>query len=160
MARVTNLDNGKKAVLRINDRGPFHEDRVIDLSYAAAQALGFVDEGTAPVVVEAMDALNYPGPRVATEAGPGESKSPAGTYYLQVGAFAEESGAREMQKRLKELMVTSDSQYPVTILESQVRSGMLHKVWIGPIISTINEQDLALMIREADIGDPIRVELD
>src|SRR5690625_5989131 len=50
--RVTNLNNGRSVVVRVNDRGPFHDGRIIDLSYAAAQRLGFVAQGTAPVEVE------------------------------------------------------------------------------------------------------------
>ncbi len=53
-ARVTNLDNGKSVVVRINDRGPFHSDRLIDLSYAAAVKLGYRDKGTARVRVDAL----------------------------------------------------------------------------------------------------------
>ena len=53
-ARVTNLANGKSVVVRINDRGPFHADRIIDLSYAAAHKLGYVGAGSAKVEVEAI----------------------------------------------------------------------------------------------------------
>jgi len=54
-ARVTNLDNGRSVVVRINDRGPFHEGRIIDLSYTAAVKLGSLDRGSIPVEVEAID---------------------------------------------------------------------------------------------------------
>ena len=53
--RVTNLDNGRSVVLRVNDRGPFVEDRIIDLSYAAATRLGMAAQGTAQVEVVALD---------------------------------------------------------------------------------------------------------
>ena len=53
-ARVTNLANGRSVVVRINDRGPFHADRIIDLSYAAAYKLGYVNAGSAKVEVEAI----------------------------------------------------------------------------------------------------------
>ena len=53
-ARVTNLDNGKSVVVRVNDRGPFHEGRVIDLSYAAAVKLGITQRGTGRVEVRAL----------------------------------------------------------------------------------------------------------
>jgi len=72
-ARVTNLANGKSTIVRVNDRGPFHEDRIIDLSYAAAVKLGFADAGTAPVRVETVtpaDFLPRPPPRYFVEAGP------------------------------------------------------------------------------------------
>jgi rare lipoprotein A len=53
--RVTNLDNNKSVVLRVNDRGPFYSDRIIDLSYAAAKKLGYAEIGTARVKVEGID---------------------------------------------------------------------------------------------------------
>jgi rare lipoprotein A len=53
-ARVTHLGSGKSAIVRINDRGPFHAGRIIDLSYAAAAKLGFVNTGNAPVEIEAI----------------------------------------------------------------------------------------------------------
>ena len=53
--RVTNLDNGRSVVLRVNDRGPFVDDRIIDLSFAAATKLGMADQGTAEVEVVALD---------------------------------------------------------------------------------------------------------
>ncbi|ROO25095.1 septal ring lytic transglycosylase RlpA family protein [Salinisphaera orenii] len=52
--RVTNLDNGKRAIVRVNDRGPFHDDRIIDLSYVAARRLGVVKRGSAPVRIETV----------------------------------------------------------------------------------------------------------
>ena len=54
IVRVTNLDNGLSLVLRVNDRGPFHDDRFIDLSYAASRALGFTEQGLTPVLVESL----------------------------------------------------------------------------------------------------------
>ncbi len=59
-ARVTNLNNGQQIVVRINDRGPFHDNRIIDLSYAAAVKLGFHDQGTAPVHVQVVAAAQAP----------------------------------------------------------------------------------------------------
>jgi len=58
-AKVTNLENNKSLIVRVNDRGPFKKGRIIDLSYAAAKKLDIVDEGTAQVLVEAIDAENF-----------------------------------------------------------------------------------------------------
>ena len=58
-ARVTNLENGKAVIVRVNDRGPFHGDRIIDLSYAAASKLGYRKKGVANVLVEAIDASTW-----------------------------------------------------------------------------------------------------
>ncbi len=82
---VTNLDNGRTAEVRINDRGPFAKDRIIDLSYAAARMLDMVGPGTAPVRLEIMD----------------DGGRPADVRYLiQLGAFIEERNARELRNRL------------------------------------------------------------
>ena len=58
-ARITNLENGKIVIVRVNDRGPFHGDRVIDLSYAAASKLGYRKKGVAKVLIEAIDARSW-----------------------------------------------------------------------------------------------------
>lgn len=57
--KVTNVDNGLTAIVRVNDRGPFHEGRIIDLSYAAATKLGYIGKGTANVIVEAIDVREW-----------------------------------------------------------------------------------------------------
>ncbi|MDO5609828.1 MAG: septal ring lytic transglycosylase RlpA family protein [Pseudomonadota bacterium] len=67
-ARITNLDNGKSVVVRVNDRGPFHSDRLIDLSYAAAVKLGFREAGTANVEVRALDPAKAGGPTQLAQA--------------------------------------------------------------------------------------------
>ncbi len=82
-ARVTNLDNGESVVVRVNDRGPFHDGRVIDLSYAAAVKLGIVARGTGRVEVRALQPGDeVPAPRAAARARPAEpapTRAPATT---------------------------------------------------------------------------------
>jgi len=56
---VTNLENQRSIIVKLNDRGPFHEGRLIDLSYSAANQLGIVAEGTGPVEVEAIDPIAW-----------------------------------------------------------------------------------------------------
>ncbi|BCA95694.1 hypothetical protein TUM19329_20550 [Legionella antarctica] len=81
--KVRNLNNGRVAVVRVNDRGPFHADRIIDLSYAAALKLGVFPKGTAPVEIETL-------------------MGPAGQahYYLQAGAFSSENLAKSLKQKL------------------------------------------------------------
>lgn len=57
--RVTNVENGRSLTVRVNDRGPFHSDRIIDLSYAAAAKLGYADKGTTQVEIRAIDVAQY-----------------------------------------------------------------------------------------------------
>jgi rare lipoprotein A len=117
-AEVTNLDNGRRVVVKINDRGPFHDDRLIDLSYGAAVRLGIVATGTAPVEVRAISFDEPPPRRSAVKVAEGS--------FLQVGAFrgraaAEELAGQMMQERLQ----------PVSIQAV----GGLYKVWLGPYSS-------------------------
>lgn len=99
-ARVTNLENGRSVVVRINDRGPFHDDRLIDLSWAAAVRLGTIARGTGLVEVEAID------PQAPAEPGPAPVVTADGTgasLFLQVGAYADRENAERMLARLRRL---------------------------------------------------------
>lgn len=114
--RVTSLQSGKSVVVRVNDRGPFHSDRLIDLSYSAAYKLGLVRNGSGRVRVESIDPNNWqptvaaaqraeperavvPSPeRVATPSGAVDEGS---GYWLQLGAFSMQSNAEQMLSRLK-----------------------------------------------------------
>lgn len=85
-ARVTNLDNGRSIVVRVNDRGPFHPGRIIDLSYAAAVKLGYRDKGTARVEVKGLagpeDDASEPGGMLAPAAPPPEARVATGKPTL------------------------------------------------------------------------------
>jgi rare lipoprotein A len=95
--RVTHRGNGRSIVVRVNDRGPFVGDRIIDLSYAAAVRLGMHNDGTALVDVEAIG----PGsaPPLARADGP-QAPVPGRPVWLQVGAFSDEANAGRLQARL------------------------------------------------------------
>ncbi len=145
MVRVTNLDNGKSIILRVNDRGPFHDDRLIDLSYGGARALGFEKEGTVPVVVEAIDEINYPeiAKRVNQE-----------NYYLQAGAFVGRAGAEIQMAKVRDAL-PPDVQ--VRILVSENIEGMLHKIWVGPVTSIREEKLISERIQDRNLGKPMKV---
>lgn len=115
-AEVTNLDNGRKMIVKINDRGPFHDDRIIDLSYAAAIKLGVDKTGTARIDVRAIDVKTSKRSSV---------KIPDGTF-LQVGAYSK----RRTAEHLAGQMIAAQLK-PVSV---QKRRG-LYKVWIGPYAS-------------------------
>lgn len=122
--RVTNLENGRSAVVRVNDRGPFVDNRVIDLSFAAATRLGIVQRGTAPVEIVAIE----PGEAgaVIADAGP---RAVAGKprFYLQTGAFSQRENAERMRQRL--LLARLG---PVDIRSEPNGRQTVHKVWVGP----------------------------
>ena len=145
--KVTNLDNGRSVVVRVNDRGPFHDDRVIDLSYGVARELGFHDKGTAPVVVAALDEINYPERVKKPPAG-------AGSYYLQVGAFRSEMGA---EQRLADVVAALPEDVPARVLTSETQDSLLYKVWVGPMASEAEEERIAARIIEGQLGNPLRV---
>lgn len=110
--RVTNLENGRSLIVRVNDRGPFAHNRLIDLSYAAAYRLGYLDTGTARVRVEAV--------------GPDADPDDAGaTVHVQVGAFREPENARATERRLRRRGIE----------ETRVQSGDagVWRVQVGPV---------------------------
>lgn len=119
-ARVTNLENGRQVVVRVNDRGPFHSTRIIDLSYAAAMKLGYANQGTVRVRVEAIDTT----PQAAAADQPVQH----GSAYLQVGAFATAEGAHNLRKR-----VMPHTPYPVVIVEDRRNAATSYKVRVGPV---------------------------
>ena len=127
-ARVTNLENGKSTVVRVNDRGPFHEGRVIDLSYAAAHRLGVLAKGTARVRVEAITVA--PGPNDAL-----------GGTAIQVAAVSDESRAQSLAANLRERWGQ-----PTRV----VRDGKLLKVQFGPFTSHGDAEQLLDQLRGAD----------
>lgn len=98
--RVSNLSNGRSAVVRINDRGPFVKGRVIDLSYVAANQLDIVKPGTAPVRVEALGFKLETPPGSATVYRQPETYD-AGTYTVQVGAFTIAANAQSLAAQLR-----------------------------------------------------------
>ena len=122
--RVTNLENGRRLVVRVNDRGPFHGNRIIDLSYAAALKLGIVKKGTAWVEVRALQpGQTMPGARkVAAPAAGGAG------FYIQVGAFRQRANAEKLRRRLKPLGPPL-----INISRALVHGQHAYRVRIGPL---------------------------
>jgi rare lipoprotein A len=137
-AEVTNLENGRKMVVKINDRGPFHDDRIIDLSYAAAVKLGIDKTGTAQVDVRAID-VETPG-RQAIKAADGS--------FLQVGAFSQRSSADHLAGKMMAAQLK-----PVSIQKSRG----LYKVWIGPYASDIEIEASIQRVVELGFDRPHKV---
>ena len=153
--RVRNLENGKQVIVRVNDRGPFHGDRIIDLSYAAATKIGMLKKGTARVEVEIIDTKAWvagkksgsvalagagstglhkptaPARRVMHTGKPGE-----GRLYLQVGAYTSLDSAQSVQNRLLDSL-----EYNVVIHPTGTQQ-QLYRVRIGPLPSDRSLEDL------------------
>ncbi len=139
--RVTNLANGRSVVVRVNDRGPFHNNRIIDLSYAAAARLGLLARGTGLVEVEAIDA------RASADPLPAPRPASAGNaeLYLQVGAFADRGNAERMKAR-----IDSVAHAPAMISKSVNGEGTIYRVRLGPLASA--EKADMLVDRLAQLG--------
>lgn len=146
-ARVTHLDNGKSVIVRINDRGPFHPQREIDLSWAAAARLGIDQTGTGRVRVEA---ISLSPPPDAPAAAPGQVHSGAipGGIYLQMGAYSQLQLARQLASRL---LVTTD--VPVSIQSPEADKNSLHKVWLGPFSSDQQRDQVRARLRQSGFQD-------
>lgn len=128
--RVNNLENGRSVIVRVNDRGPFHDDRIIDLSYAAAKKLGFADKGTARVEVIVINPADYQRNSVEAPNIASEKASSGGSPYLQAGAFSSEHAANNLAAKLR-LM----TEHPVQVRTAS-DGATLFKVLIGPFLDS------------------------
>ncbi len=132
---VTNLDNGKSVVARVNDRGPFYGGRVLDMSYAGAVALGYQNLGTARIKLEVLGANSKPNV-VAQSSGPTSD-----SVYLQVGAFTLAQGADDMAEAVRRH----------TRLKVFVETGSYYRVKVGPM--TLKEAEkLKKTLERARLG--------
>jgi len=126
---VTNLENGRSAIVKVNDRGPFHDDRLIDLSYAAAVKLDMLPTGTAQVEVRAIDP-DEPDTMVKDSGDQPAATAENMVLYLQVGAFSNQSNAQQLQHDLQ-----SQNIGDVRIVEAATDAGAFYKVQVGPLTS-------------------------
>jgi rare lipoprotein A len=140
-ARVTNLANGRSVVVRINDRGPFVSNRLIDLSYTAAAKLDMLRQGTAMVEVRVIT----PGDP-QSEALNRTTETPPPTLYMQAGAFAVAANAQALLQRLQRAGLATSFVLPPQ------PGGHLYRVRVGPVASVADFD--ALAARLATLGVP------
>lgn len=152
--RVTNPSNGRSVVVRINDRGPFHADRIIDLSFVAAYKLGYAQAGSTLVEVESLlpDAGEVAGARPALPtpaakqvpaqpAAPLPLSSDAGGVYLQLGAFSLRDNAESFRAKIyKELPWLNDAVHVSAL-------GNLYRLRLGPYRTQDDARRMAERIR-------------
>jgi rare lipoprotein A len=122
-ARVTHLGNGRSVVVRINDRGPFHSTRIIDLSYVAAFKLGFIQAGSAQVEVESVLA--------------GAAQQAGTAVYVQVGAFNSRENAESLRARLGRELAWLQETVQVLL------TGTLWRLHVGPYPSQDDARSVA-----------------
>jgi rare lipoprotein A len=149
---VTNLENGRRAVVRVNDRGPFHSNRVIDLSYVAAKKLDMIGNGTAFVELRAVSGPRAPAltERGVTPPAMGAGPAPAvaGAMYLQVGAFRDSHNAEALRARLQGRLAS-----PVEVKQSIDAGKPLFRVQIGPIADVPSADGLVAALKRIGIDD-------
>jgi rare lipoprotein A len=143
--QVTNLHNGRQIIVKVNDRGPFVANRIIDLSYAAAIKLGVYPRGTALVDVKAINPSTWRGHPlgVVTHVRPEHPH-----IYLQVGAFGMRDNAENLAARVKHW-----TDCPVIIC----KEGHLYKVLVGPLPNVNTSDYLYHHLQRAHLGKPVTV---
>ena len=139
VVRVTNINNGRTAVVRINDRGPFVENRIIDLSFAAARELDAIGPGVVPVRLEILS--------------PGIDPS-SGYFAVQVGAFRDPQNAERLRYRL------SFSYAPVLIQRFDSPDGWYYRVWVGRLSGAEAARRFAEQLQIREGFTPFVVRLD
>jgi rare lipoprotein A len=149
--RVTHAHNGRSVIVRVNDRGPFVGDRIIDLSYAAAVRLGMQNDGTALVDIEVIGpeagttAAVAPAPAAApVQALPAETEP----LWLQVGAFSDAGNAARLEARLAEQGIDDVVTHPE---KSLLRT--IYRVRIGPLATVDEIERMLAAVRALGIDD-------
>lgn len=142
--QVTNLDNNRQVIVRVNDRGPFVGNRIIDLSYAAAHRLDMLDKGVARVRIEAIDPVQW---QARNNRRSNNQVAGSGGVFLQVGALGNAEAAERLQSRAREL-----TQAPVRVVSGQA----LYRVQVGPLEESSAEAAIR-KLEASELGRPFRV---
>ena len=158
-AKVTHVGSGRSVVVRVNDRGPFHADRIIDLSYAAAARLGIVGAGSGLVEVERVfagpppvdaTAALAPEPVIAAVETPVIAQEPAG-LWLQIGAFSSADSAETFRQKM-----AKDLPWLLEPLQVLARDG-LHRVRAGPYANREEANAIAAKMRDSLGYTPVMI---
>jgi rare lipoprotein A len=139
VVRVTNLSNGKSTVVRITDRGPFVDNRIIDLSMAAAREIDSIGPGVVPVHVEIVSASVDPA---------------SGFFTVQVGAFRDRGNAERLRQRL------NASYSPIFIQQYDSPDGLFYRVRVGKVPGEDAAHQFGEQLRNREGFTPMVVRLD
>lgn len=156
---VRNLRNNKTVIVRVNDRGPFVDNRIIDLSYSAAKKLDLIRDGTGLVEVTAISFDERPEARTMQAEAPASTPPPVAQsapsppeqeakIFVQVGAFSDPDNARRRIKQLRENGLTK-----TVVLEDTSRTPALYRVRIGPIRDVEQYDAVVAHLRSMGIAD-------
>jgi len=147
-AKVTNLRNGRSVIVKVNDRGPFHHNRILDLSYVAAAKLDILADGTGLVEVEAIDPEEDDAPVSHSPAPVTQPRAEDVTLYLQVGAFRNRGNAEGLRNQLETSKIGN-----ISVIEKPGPQGNLFKVHIGPVHSVDEIDRLVQSLLPLGISD-------
>lgn len=147
---VTNLENGRHVVVKVNDRGPFHDERIIDLSYAAAQKLGMLQRGTAYVHVEAIEPSAFDPNKSPLP----DFKAVTKRLYLQIGAFGERANAKHFADQIKRVVY-----HPVEIHEAKLFNRPIYRVKVGPVSDEKQGNAVNELLKKAGLAKGLLVSL-
>ena len=144
--RVTHLENGRSVVVKVNDRGPFVGDRIIDLSYTSAHKLGMIRSGTAPVEIRVLEpGEETPAPSLTTSVTP---PSIGVTRYVQAGAFGARVNAEAMLARLRGAGIDN-----ALIREVNIAGRQWYRVQAGPVDQAAAVDALVERLQRAGVPD-------
>ena len=166
--RVTHLGNSRSIVVRVNDRGPFVGNRIIDLSYTAAYKLGMISTGTAPVEIRVLQPGDASSGRAtaATPVAPPSAPTPAATpapspaqavdtpslgissRFLQTGSFGSRPNAEAMTRRLAQSGIRN-----AVIREARIGERVVYRVQVGPLDNAVEADDMVERLRLVGVPD-------
>ena len=143
---VKNLENGRKIIVRVNDRGPFHDNRVVDLSYTGAIKLDMIGKGTALVEIRAINPRSYRkgGSPVVSRA---REKRAQTDFYIQVGVFSDAKNAKRLKRSLRAL------KKPVKVEKIRLNRRKAYRVKIGPLNTIETADEIVSRLGQFDIHE-------
>ncbi len=148
--RVKNLENGRSVIVKVNDRGPFAPNRIIDLSYAAAKKLGYMNKGTAIVQVTALIPGERHHPMLADTEYEPVTHNPH--LYLQLGAFSQYANASRLQHQIEH--ITSRK---VRLKREQHGQRHIYKVQVGPLVGVGETDQIKETLEKSGYGEALTV---
>jgi rare lipoprotein A len=143
--RVTNLQNGRSVVVRVNDRGPFVGNRIIDLSYSAAAKLDMLRNGTAMVDVRTIEPSPQPPVVTASNGAPAAAST---ALFVQAGAFSDPANAERLAEKLR-----GGSYGKVFVRDDQIAGRRMYRVRIGPVPNVAEFDRVVAALERAGIND-------
>ncbi|MFT7185543.1 MAG: rare lipoprotein A [Pseudohongiellaceae bacterium] len=142
--RVTNLENNLNVIVRVNDRGPFHSGRIIDLSYAAAKKLGYDKKGTAKIKLDVISPARH--------ADNGAALQPDRlAIFVQVGAFSNEKAAQDLKLKAEKLA----RKHEIFVAKVLNQKKSLYRVRVGPVLDREGAEKIVGVLESKGVGRPV-----